>query len=414
VARLLIEGNACLHRCIKQTIMTNKLLSFANPSVLRRVFSSLLWIFILCPGSASALLPFEKTGNLYVSMWSADEIAVFSPDGIPLERFSVEGLDGPRGIAFNPANGEIWIASEFGNAIFIFDHDHQFLRRLDHPDFDEPVGVTFAMNSAANFSDQLVYISNSDGNEIMVFDQAGNLQRRFTGLDLVDPNCSAFMPDGTLYVANRLGGTQGTFGAVSKFDNEESFLFDFTTSGIASLMAVARDPNLMASGIDDTLWATSGGGDTGIYEFDQNGNLLTTLLPNDIDDGRAIVPQGIAFDDAGDFVVVSFLNEVIKFDGDGNFLMRFPTGNGTARSTAFQACQPNSPDGECIAFGVDMTDSNSAAGDTEELTGGLNENASAVIPASTGSSGGGAAGFSMLYLLLFIMLRQPVRQLRRF
>jgi len=58
-------------------------------------------------------------------MWSADEIAVFSPDGIPLERFSVEGLDGPRGIAFNPANGEIWIASEFGNAIFIFDRVYQ-------------------------------------------------------------------------------------------------------------------------------------------------------------------------------------------------------------------------------------------------------------------------------------------------
>ena len=138
------------------------------------MLSALFWVLILFPLSASALLPFEKTGNLYVSMWSADEIAVFAPDGTPLQRFSAEGLDGPRGIAFNPANGEIWIASEFGNAIFIFNHDHQFLRRLDHPDFDEPVGVTFAMDPATNLSDQLVYISNSDGNEIMVFDQAGN------------------------------------------------------------------------------------------------------------------------------------------------------------------------------------------------------------------------------------------------
>ena len=143
---------------VKQIRMINISLSLANQFAVYRVLSALFWVLILFPLSASALLPFEKTGNLYVSMWSADEIAVFAPDGTPLQRFSAEGLDGPRGIAFNPANGEIWIASEFGNAIFIFNHDHQFLRRLDHPDFDEPVGVTFAMDPATNLSDQLVYI----------------------------------------------------------------------------------------------------------------------------------------------------------------------------------------------------------------------------------------------------------------
>jgi len=120
-------------------------------------------------------------------------------------------------------------------------------------------------------------------------------------------------------------------------------------------MAIARDTNAMQSGLDDTVWVTSGGGDTGIYEFDQAGNLLTTLLPADIDNGSPIVPQGIAFDDAGNFVVVSYLNEVIKFDGDGNFLMRYPTGPGTARSTAFQACQLQpGANGACVALGADV------------------------------------------------------------
>jgi len=77
----------------------------------------------------------------------------------------------------------------------------------------------------------------------MVFDQSGNLQRRFSDPSLSDPNCSAFMQDGSLFVSNRLGGTQGGPGAVSKFGASDEFLFDFTSPGIASLMAVARDPS---------------------------------------------------------------------------------------------------------------------------------------------------------------------------
>ena len=342
--------------------------------------------------AALAVLPFEVTGNLYVSMWDADEIAVFSPSGVPIERFSAEGLDGPRGIAFNPANGEVWVAGEFSNAIYIFDHKHQLLRKLEHPDFSEPVGVTFTSTAGIAAMDQSVYISNSNGNELMVFSQAGTLLKRFTGSTLLDPNCSAFMDDGSLFVANRLGGTADNKGAVSKFDTNDNFLFDFSTPGIISVMAVARDPNAMPSGIDDTLWATSGGGDTGIYEFDQNGNLLTTLLPTDIDDGRPIVPQGIAFDGSGDFYVVSYQNEVIKFDSDGNYLMRFPTGSGTGRSTAFQGCRTDVDMSQtCVPLGTD------GASDVTNN------------PESTSSSGGGASNYVLLAFCFFIGLIRRAR-----
>lgn len=335
-----------------------------------RFINILTCILLLGVGNAAqALLPFDNTGNLYVSMWTADEIAVFTPDGVPVERFSADGLDGPRGIAFNPANGEIWVAGEFSNAIYIFDHNHQFLRTLEHPDFNEPVGVTFSMEDGVAAQNQLVYISNSNGNEIMVFEQSGNLLRRFTAPALQDPNCSAFMADGSLFVANRLGGTTGSVGAVTRFDANEEFQFDFTADGIQSLMAVARDPNLMPGGFDDTVWATSGGGNTGIYEFDQNGNLLRSMLPADIDDGSSIVPQGIAFDDNGDFYVVSFRNEVIKFDSDGNFLMRFPTGTGTSRSTAFQACQSDTASGACVPLGVDVAGLDNSAATTGNVAG---------------------------------------------
>jgi len=312
---------------------------------------------------------------------------------------------------FNPANGEIWIAGEFSNAIYIFNHQHQFIRTLEHPEFNEPVGISFKNTTGAALIDQSVYVSNSNGNEIMVFSQNGDLQKQFTGLALQDPNCSAFMQDDSLFVANRLGGTMGRSGAVSKFDLNDDYLFDFTTSGIASLMALARDPNAMSSGIDDTLWATSGGGDTGIYEFDQNGNLLTTLLPTDIDDGSAIIPQGIAFDGNGDFIVVSYLNEVIKFDSDGNYLMRFPTGSGTARSTAFQGCRTDVDTSQgCVPLGVNTDDANTGSNNnnqgSDNTSTPMSENIEIMTARTeiTRSSGGGASGILFLTFSFFMAI----------
>lgn len=292
--------------------------------------------------SSWALLPFEDTGNLYATMWTADVVRVFDASGNVVKDITAPGLDGPRGVAFNPHKGEVWVAGEHSNTIYIFNRGGHFKRSFTHPEFNEPIGITFKMAPDVKPKDQEVYIANSGnatkdptkGNEIMVFDQDGNLLRKFTQPNLVDPNCAAFMPDGSYYLSNRLGGGLGTIGAIDKYDANDNFLFSFTTTGILSLMAVARDPNGPGDA-DDTIWATSGGGAKGIYEFDQNGNLLKSILPADIGD-PTIVPQGIAFDDAGNFTVASTTNVIYRFDGDGNFLGSFPAGTGTARSIAFQ------------------------------------------------------------------------------
>lgn len=289
--------------------------------------------------NALALLPFERDKNLYVSMWSADVVRVFSKDGTDLGSITAQGLDGPRGIAFNPHNRDIWVAGEHSDAIYIFDKKHRFQWSLTHPDFDEPVGVSFTMTPGVEPADQEVYISNSNGNEIMVFDQEGNLKRRFTQPNLIDPNCSAFMPDGSLFVSNRLGGGEGIQGAVDKYDADDNYLFTFSTPGMVSVMAIARDPNGPGDE-DDTIWVTSGAGDRGIYEFDQDGTLLQVILPADLPDD-SIVPQGIAFDHDGNFTVASFdTNMIFQFDGDGNFLSSYSAGPGNSRSLAFQYKKP--------------------------------------------------------------------------
>ena len=285
-------------------------------------------------GNAVAQLPFENDGNLYVAMYNSDTYNIFTKGGELVGTLTTPGLNGPRGLAFNPANGDIWVTGEFSNTVYVFDNEHRLRWTLTHPEFNQPVGVSFKMTQGVNAEDQEVYISNSGtgagstGNNIMVFDQQGNFLRSFTRNGLVDPNCTAFFPDGSFFVSNRLGrvngngASDGILGRVDKFDANDEFLFSFNAPGMASVMAVARDPNGPGA-LDDTVWVTSGGGARGIYEFDQAGNLLQTILPAELPSvgvpATSMVPQGIAFDDNGNMTVVSWTGGVYQFDGDGNF-----------------------------------------------------------------------------------------------
>lgn len=323
---------------------------------LLRSWACCVVVFAMFAGKSLAELPFENDGNLYVAMYNSDTYNIFTKNGEPVGTITAPGLNGPRGLAFNPLNGDIWVTGEFSNAIYVFDKNHQFLWSLAHPDFNQPVGVSFKMTPGVPAENQEVYISNSGtgagstGNNIMVFDQQGNFLRSFTRDGLVDPNCTAFFPDGSFYVSNRLGSvddssnSDGILGRVDKFDEDDNFLFSFNAPGMASVMAVARDPNGPGDA-DDTVWVTSGGGARGIYEFDQNGNLLKTILPASLPNfgvpGSAIVPQGIAFDDNGNMTVVSWTGGVYQFDGDGNLQNSYdpdpsiPATAGKSRSMAF-------------------------------------------------------------------------------
>lgn len=337
-----------------------------------------LALALLCGPAPAAVLPYPDTGSLYVSMWDADEIAVFGEGGEPLGRFSADGLDGPRGLAFHPERDELWVAAELGDALQVFDGEHRPLRTVELPDFDGPVGIAFSPSAAPDGSYE-IHVGNSDADEILVLAEDGRRLRRYTDPSLRDPGCVAFLADGTLFVANRLGGSAESGGAVARFGASERFEFDFAAEGLASTMGVARDPNVAADALDDTLWVTSGGGRRGVHEFDRSGNLLRTVLPADVPGGEAMVPQGIAFADDGRFVVVSSENSVYEFDGDGGFLSRFPTGPGTSRSVAFRRC-----DAGCPTPADADPSSPSPSGSNEEP----------VVPEVGDDSGGGSSGDS--------------------
>ncbi|MEM9411532.1 MAG: ABC transporter permease subunit, partial [Planctomycetota bacterium] len=138
------------------------------------------------PEQGFGQLPFENDGDLFVAMYNSDTYQILTKRGEPVGTMTTPGLNGPRGLAFNPANGDIWVTGEFSNTIYIFDRNRQFQWSFTDPDFNQPVGVSFKMTPGTPAEDQEVYISNSGsgagttGNNIMVFDQQGNFLRGFT------------------------------------------------------------------------------------------------------------------------------------------------------------------------------------------------------------------------------------------
>ncbi len=67
-------------------------------------------------GTAQTLLPPARTGNFYVSSFSADSIAIYDSSGKYIHSFSAEGLNGPRGIVFAP-NNKVYVASQLTDEI---------------------------------------------------------------------------------------------------------------------------------------------------------------------------------------------------------------------------------------------------------------------------------------------------------
>ena len=105
-------------------------------------FFSLLGLALLARDVA-AELPFENDGNLYVAMYNSDAYNIFSKQGEFAGTLTTPGLNGPRGLAFNPANGDIWVTSELSNTVCAFNSQHQLRWTVTHPDFNQPVGVSF-------------------------------------------------------------------------------------------------------------------------------------------------------------------------------------------------------------------------------------------------------------------------------
>jgi sugar lactone lactonase YvrE len=292
-----------------------------------------------------------RTGAVYLSMWNANEVRTFSDSGEPLDTLRGE-LDGPRGIAIHPDSGEVWVASERGGGIGVFDSDHRWLRRIEAPHLMRPVGLRFRRTMDRSLE---LYVTNGSdpagvGGDLVVIDDTGALIRRIVTNGLADPSCLEFLPDGSVLVANRLEHR------VDRFDDDGNLLRSYVweaASGDAALrstMAIAIAPEELEEGAP-TFWVSGGAGARALVRFSLDGEVQAVITRDDLralaqDPTLDFTPQGMDFTEDGRLVVASWDNQLFRFTAEGTLLDAsgrafapdgpaepyFETGPGTARS----------------------------------------------------------------------------------
>jgi DNA-binding beta-propeller fold protein YncE len=271
-------------------------------------------VTVVCGFAAAAAravfpLPPAATGDVYVSSFGTDEVVCFDREGRFRFRFGHRDLDGPRGLAFS-ARGDLYAAAQSSDRVLVFTPEGAYVRQFSAPGLDGPTSLAFG-------PDAKLYAASFSTDEVFVFASEA-FERRFSAPGLNGPNCIAFAPGGGIYVASQLDSR------VYRFDAGGGFVSRFTGGGLSSAMGIAV--------FAGRLHVTGGASDT-VAVFDLDGNLLHNLSTRPEVSG----PQGIAFDDRGDYVTASFYTgDVAQYRQDGSLVRVFErAGIATARSVAF-------------------------------------------------------------------------------
>ena len=272
-----------------------------------------LAVLSLAALDARGELPRLVTNELYVSDYSNDRVAVYSPDGTYLRAFATPGMNGPRGIVFAD-DGSFFVVSQINSTVYHFGRDETVQNQFSHALLTSPTGA--ALSPAGE-----LHVGSFNGARICVFSQSGTFLRSYTAPGFSTPNCVAFDTAGNAYAASAGNGS------VFKFDVNENFVAEFdvpTGFSLTSPMSVTFDRS-------GTFWV-SGGSSDNLVQFTTDGTFLGEITHPDLTG-----PQGIALDDRGHMFSTSFYQDVIvEFDASGAYVRTIATGGlSVPRSIAF-------------------------------------------------------------------------------
>lgn len=264
--------------------------------ILLRLLLTLANTFVLV-GAGGVLgappLPPPRTGNLYVSSYGTNEVYCYAPDGQFLFKFGHHDLKGTRGLAFargpeeSGVDRELYVGAQTTDRILVFDPKGNYRRQFTGGGLDGPTSLAFG-------PDEKLYVSSFGTHDILVF-SADEYEARFTADGLRGPNCIAFSGAGEIYVASQLTNR------VYRFAPDRTVIQHFEDGGLRSPMGVAI--------YGGKVYVTGGSSHT-VSIFSLDGIVIRHL------DTEAAIsgPQGIAFDDRGNFVITSFYTgEVARY-----------------------------------------------------------------------------------------------------
>ena len=138
-------------------------------------------------------------GNIAVSLYSRNCIAVYRPNGELVKEFGSDRLRGPNGLAVSN-KGQLFVAELGGDRVSVYSENGEFQfsfgsRGSQPGKFKYPDQICIGQ-------DGLVYVSDRDNNRVQVFQQDGHFVQQFGNEVLNSPTGLALTKDDHIVVAS--------------------------------------------------------------------------------------------------------------------------------------------------------------------------------------------------------------------
>jgi NHL repeat len=234
---------------------------------------------------------------------------------------------GPRGVAIDRRNGNVYTTDGGSNRVQWFDRNGVYLGQWGTTGTGE--GGFMGVLGIAVTANGLVYVVDANAHRINKFDASGTFLSRWGTEGTGDgqfksPIGIAVDGGGNVYVADKDNAR------VQKFDGNGGFLAKWGTSGgldgdFGTLLGVATD----ALGNVYTIEQSG----RRVQKFSATGTFLAKWGTNGSGDGQFNAPYALATDGVGTvFVMDPFRGDVQRFSGTGTFLGKWGSlGNGNAQ-----------------------------------------------------------------------------------
>ncbi len=207
----------------------------------------------------------DASGDFFVADTANNRIAAFKANGEPLATFGTEGLiDGtaaqpgsqdetpapgfssPCGLAIDDSNGNLFVADQNNNRIWIFDSSGAFKGKIADSSLNGPCGIAF--DSTGD-----LYVRNANNGKVLRFDRKGAVDYDFAST-LYDPEAEPKEPGATDVAVDT--ATDHVYvdkgDRITEYDSSGSFVSSFAQGHINASASIAVDST------DAKLYATSG------------------------------------------------------------------------------------------------------------------------------------------------------------
>ncbi|MEA5510669.1 PEP-CTERM sorting domain-containing protein [Crocosphaera sp. UHCC 0190] len=204
-------------------------------------------------------MAFDANGNLYVTLFSGQQVVKFDPDGVLLGTFGSGYNANPESIVFDKS-GNVYVGQAEGTRnILKFDSDGNLLTSFDP--ITGPRGTDWIDLAA----DQCTMRYTSEGTTIRAFDVCTNAQLPDFSTALSKSFAHRILQDGGELVADSITST------AKRLDREGNIVQTYTTPRTELLFALNLDP-------DGTSFWTASITSGNIFQFDiETGSILQSF-----------------------------------------------------------------------------------------------------------------------------------------